>query len=541
MQSEPMSSYVAAFRPSRRGARPLDLAEARERSIRRRIGITWGLLVFNVLTYGGTTVLPIPYRVGQAITQAVLQVALVMALTLNRKVLLRPNVFLFLVTLLVFGTLVTVIQPPLHRGTLYRTVRLTEFVAVLWLLTPWWGRRDLLLVRSHIAALSAVLGSVLLGLLVAPGKTLNGRLAGVIWPMPATQVAHYAAVMTGLVTVLWICGLLRGRVALVAALVSVIILIMTHTRTALVGMIAGILVAGLSLIVARERARKLFTTLGTLAGIAVIALSGVIVAWLARGENSSQLFGLSGRTQVWALLLTFPRDGFQEIFGFGLSNSSFNGFAIDSNWLASYQEQGLFGVVICAVLLLFLLVAAYFQPRGVRRALALFLVTYCLVASYTEVGFTDASTYLLDLTLAASLLVPPLASRRMHQFLPVMLRPQLRLHQVSPDVSAISWYSWVIAAAFTGQAHWLAHLAAAALRDSHSSSHRIVRKADPRRAGRSRGAAGSATFTAATPTLTSAIPCRSIATAGRPLPSASRNGAPKDSRNEVNSRTLAES
>ena len=58
------------------------------------------------------------------------------------------------------------------------------------------------------------------------------------------------------------------------------------------------------------------------------------------------------------------------------------------------------------MILVFLLVTAYFQPRGVRRALALFLVTYCLVASFTEVGFTDASPYLLDLTVAASLLVP---------------------------------------------------------------------------------------------------------------------------------------
>ena len=100
------------------------------------------------------------------------------------------------------------------------------------------------------------------------------------------------------------------------------------------------------------------------------------------------------------------------IFGFGLSNISFNGLPIDSNWLASYQTQGLFGVVVCATMLLFLLVAAYFQPRGVQRALALFLVTYCLVASFTEVGFTDASMYLLDLTLAASLLVPSAAGRR---------------------------------------------------------------------------------------------------------------------------------
>jgi hypothetical protein len=104
--------------------------------------------------------------------------------------------------------------------------------------------------------------------------------------------------------------------------------------------------------------------------------------------------------------LSEQRDRFQEIFGFGLSNDSFNGLPIDSNWLASYLDQGLYGVVCCALIIVFLLVVAYFQPRGMRRALALFFITYCLVASFTEVGFTGASSYLLELTLAASLLTP---------------------------------------------------------------------------------------------------------------------------------------
>jgi hypothetical protein len=73
--------------------------------------------------------------------------------------------------------------------------------------------------------------------------------------------------------------------------------------------------------------------------------------------------------------------------------------------------QGLFGVAICTAILLFLLVTVYFQPHGVQRALALFLVIYCPVASFTELGFTDASTYMLDLALAASVLMPAVARR----------------------------------------------------------------------------------------------------------------------------------
>ncbi|HCU92576.1 MAG TPA: hypothetical protein DHU96_07455 [Actinobacteria bacterium] len=404
-----MSSSVAAFRP-RRGVPLLGPAEARERSVRRRVGLAWGLLVLNVLTYYGSLV-PVPHVAGKAITQGALPAALLVALTVNRRVIVRPNVFLCLVGLLVMEAILTSLQPQ-YLGTVYRTFRLAEFVAVLWLLTPWWGRRDLLLVRCHLASLSVVLGSVLLGLLVAPGSALvGGRLSGVLWYMPPPQVAHYAAVTLGLMVVLWLCGQVRGRPTLLIVLGAVIILILTHTRTALVGVVAGILVAGLSLIVAKARVRKFFVAASVVVSIAIMTLSSVITTWLARGEGTQQLTDLTGRTKVWGPLLTLPRDRFQEIFGFGLSNDSFNGLPIDSNWLASYQTQGIFGVVVCATILLFLLVTAYFQPRGVQRALALFLVTYCLVASFTEVGFTDASMYLLELFLAASLLVPSAPSR----------------------------------------------------------------------------------------------------------------------------------
>ena len=115
---------------------------------------------------------------------------------------------------------------------------------------------------------------------------------------------------------------------------------------------------------------------------------------------------------VWSLVVTLPRNWFEVLFGFGLSNNSFNGLPIDSNWLATYNDQGVVGIVLCASLLVFLFVAAYFRPRGAPRALALFLVTYCLVASYTETGLSQPSSYLLDLTLAASLLMPPLAAWR---------------------------------------------------------------------------------------------------------------------------------
>jgi hypothetical protein len=398
-----MNSSVAQVRPRERVLLPTS-TPASDRLVLRRVGIVWGLLVLNALTFYGSAV-HIPHAAGRIITQAALPAALVVALTVNRRVMIRPNVFLTLVSLLVIEAIITCLQPE-HLGTLYRTFRLAEFVAVLWLLTPWWGRRDLLLVRYHLTALAVILGSVVLGIMVAPGYAFDGgRLGGAIWAIPATQLAHYAAIMFGLVVMLWLAGHIRGRLTLVVVAVTGAILLLTHTRTALLALVAGILVAGLSLITIKARVRKFLASAGIISAIVIMTLSSLIGAYLARGEDTTQLHNLTGRTKVWGPLLAFPRDKFQEIFGFGLSNSSFNGLPIDSNWLASYQEQGLIGVLICAIILLFLLVAAYFQPHRPQRALAIFLATYCLVASFTEVGFTDVSMYLLDLTLAASLIM----------------------------------------------------------------------------------------------------------------------------------------
>ncbi len=410
-----MSSSVTALRrpPGRHpGVVPLDPAEARDRSIRRRVNAAWGLLYLNTLTFvAGVSLLHMPSKFGKGIAQGALPLAILVLLTVNPKVKVRPNVFLCLVGLLVVDTVVTGMQA--HFGTVFRTIRLAEFVVALWLTTPWWGRRDMLLLRCHLRWLYVALGSVLLGLLVAPGHafSFDGRLTGVIWPMLPTQIAQYAAIAAGLTVVLWLAHLLSGRITLVGVTVDIVILLLVHTRTALVGLVAGILVAGLSLFTINARVRKFFAAGAAAVSIGVVTVAGVVTTWLARGENAQGLATLTGRTNFWALVLNTPRTKFQEIFGFGLSSASVNGLPIDSNWLASYMQEGLFGAVVCAMMVLWLFVTAFFQPSDVRRALALFIVTYCLLASFTEDAFTDASTYLLDLTVAASLLVIPLVGQ----------------------------------------------------------------------------------------------------------------------------------
>jgi hypothetical protein len=386
-------------------------AQALARWTRRRVCLAWSLLFLNLLTFYPTTWnglplgVPIPSKVGKAITQGALLGALLVVLIVNRRRLIRPNVYLCLVSLLTIDAVVAGMQAEHLLGTSYRTVRLALFVVVLWLLTPWWGRRDLLLVRCQLALNFAVLGSVVLGFLVKHRLAMDqGRLAGVLWPIPPTGVAEFAAITIGLVVVLWLGHRVSGRAALLVVVGGGTIMVLTHTRTALVAMFAGILVASLSLFTIKARARKLLASAVVLVSVGVVTVGSVITAWLARGESTRQLTSLTGRTTVWTALLNAPRSEFQVIFGSGMSNLSFNGLPIDSNWLAAYNDLGLVGVTLCALMLLFPLGASYFKPRGVERALGLFLVTYCLLSSFTETGLSNPSMFLLELTLGASLL-----------------------------------------------------------------------------------------------------------------------------------------
>lgn len=412
-----MSSLGAALRP-RRGVPWAAAALRPERSVRRGVYLAWSLLFVNVLTFYPTTwnglplAVPIPSKIGKVVTQGAMLAALLVALMVNRRRFIRPNVFLCLLSLLVLDAVLAGLQAQHLVGTSYRTFRLAAFVATLWLLTPWWGRRDLLLARCHLGFISGVLGTVLIGFLLSPSKAMDqGRLAGVLWPIPPTEVAHFAAIVFGFVVVLWLGSRVSGRTALLTAVAAGAILLLTHTRTALLGMMLGLLVASLSLFTIKARVRKLLAASAVVAVIGDMTLSGMVTTWLSRGEDTQQLTSFTGRTVVWNAVVGAPRDELQRIFGFGMSNLSFNGLPIDSNWLGAYLDLGIAGVVICAAMLVFPLVSAGFRPRGVERALGLFLVTYCLVSSFTETGLSSPSSFMLDLTLAASLLVPPVWDR----------------------------------------------------------------------------------------------------------------------------------
>ncbi|GHJ59651.1 membrane protein [Nocardioides sp. OK12] len=388
------------------------LGGRRERAL---VGFAWGALVLNVLTYAETaTIVPLPQLVGSALTQGAVLVALLLALLANPGAVVRPQLFLLLLTVLAIGATAASLYSEFLLSATYRAGRMVLFVVVLWLLSTCFGRRDMLLLRMHRLTLAVVMGTVYVGALVAPGLAFafQDRLAGVLWPIPPTQVAHYAAVLLGTSLLLWMCRLVAGVRAGLMVLLSLLPLVATHTRTAVIGVVVAMLVASLSLVVGHVRVRRTLVVAGGGGAVLAALFVSPLTVWLLRGQSADEANRLTGRTDVWSAVADLERPWVEDLFGWGLSDQSFNGLPIDSSWVATYVDQGWLGVgVQTAVLLLLLMLAVVHRP-GPERAVALFLVVYCIVASITETGLGAPSVYLLDLTVAASLLVPGWRARQ---------------------------------------------------------------------------------------------------------------------------------
>ncbi|MDP9073136.1 MAG: O-antigen ligase domain-containing protein [Actinomycetota bacterium] len=375
----------------------------------------WLLLFFNGMPAIGSALVPVPHIALQLLPAAALGLAALLAIQLNRHMLIRPNVVLGLGTLLLAVAFTTSVRGTAGLGAMLRCARFSGFLATLWLLTPWWGRHDMLLLRCHLRALLIVMATIVAGLLVAPsralGGTQQGRLVGIVWHIPAPQVGQYAAVAAGCAIVGWLSGAIERKYAFPLVVVGVAFIGLSQTRTALLAVCIGIVLAALSLVLARPRVRRVFATVVLVAPLVLFVAAPALALWFHRGQSSSEISALTGRRAVWASVLSQPRSAFNRWLGFGLSDKSANGHPIDDTWLAVYKDEGIVGDVIVGAIFLFVLIAPSFHPPGPQRALALFLVGYCAVASYTEVTLGDATPYLLHIVAAASLIVPAVAGR----------------------------------------------------------------------------------------------------------------------------------
>ena len=209
-----------------------------------------------------------------------------------------------------------------------------------------------------------------------------------------------------------------ARRALLTGVPAIAILVLTHTRTALLAMIVGLLVAGASLLLARRRVRRFFAAGLIVVVVVAIPATPLLAHWLTRGQSAQGLTSLTGRTTAWSTVLSSHQPMTNVIFGNGLSNDAvnvslnpqLNGLSIDSSWISIYQDQGIFGDVLVGAIILLLLLTTLCRAHGPTRAMALFLIVYCMIAGISETGLGDVSPYLLDLAIAASLVTFPAAT-----------------------------------------------------------------------------------------------------------------------------------
>ncbi|MFF0273233.1 O-antigen ligase domain-containing protein [Streptomyces sp. NPDC004330] len=380
----------------------------------KAVGVVWALLGLNTLgSAGAKTVVAIPRSLIQMATMGALVAAFALALALNPRLRIRPSAFVFLLTLLLVPSLIGSVQQEAAYGALFRCARLALFVGTLWLLSRWWDG-SLTFVRHHVRMYFAVLVLVAAGLAVSPGTAMpeyyGGRLVGALWPLTPPQIGQYAAVVIGLAVLLLLGRRTTGAGAAVVIVPSFVLLAMTHTRTATLGLLIGLVLAIGSLFLTSGAARRFFAWAVFCATVAAVVFSSALRAWFLRGQSQENFANLTGRAKVWDALLAEPRTLGERVFGTGLGDKSFDGLPIDNSWLAVYDEQGLLGVTLVAAMVLVLGGVALLRPPSLPRACAIFLIGYCGISSYTEVGLGDASAYLLHLALAASLLAAPAAA-----------------------------------------------------------------------------------------------------------------------------------
>ncbi|QNP68143.1 O-antigen ligase domain-containing protein [Streptomyces roseirectus] len=378
------------------------------------VGLVWGLLILNTLgSAGAKTIVPLPRSLIQMATMGALVAAFALALAVNVRLRVRPSAYLLLLTLLLVPSVLASAHLESGFGALFRCARLALFVGTLWLLSRWWDGGETF-VRHHIRTYFVVLGSVAAGLAVSPGAAMpelyGGRLVGALWPLTPPQIGQYAAVIIGLTVLLLVGRRTGGRSAALVIVPSLVLLALTHTRTATLGLLVGLVVAVGSLVLTSGAARRFFTGAVVITVVVAVGFAPLVQAWFLRGQSQENFTSLTGRAKVWDALLAAPRSTTEHLFGAGLGDKSFAGLPIDNSWLAVYHEQGMTGVVLVGAFLVVLGAVALLRPPSLGRACALFLITYCAIASYTEAGLGDASPYLLHLAVAASLLATPAAT-----------------------------------------------------------------------------------------------------------------------------------
>lgn len=342
-------------------------------------------------------------------------VALLMVLPPRAALRIPAPLALFLL----YGTYV-VISSAFQPDALQAVFRGTRLVLGLLVPVLLWSvvrGRFQLIVYANAAAYAGLALTVIAGVFLAPelawqeGKPFqSARLVGAFLPMMAPRVGEIGAVLVGLTVILWTQRKIGLIVLAPAVMAGTALIVFSHTRTAAVALVLGLLVAFGTALRSPAGRRGLRLAAAGLA-LALPFLPGII-DWVVRGQDTEQLQKLSGRTAAWEFILSRPYDPQLFWFGHGLGDKrillrrgqgDINVVPIDNSWLDSFWETGAVGATLVALAVLAATVYAFKTPGYAARTFAGFLMTYVLVASVNESGLCDFSS--LTLLVLVSVLI----------------------------------------------------------------------------------------------------------------------------------------
>jgi hypothetical protein len=382
---------------------------------RRRVTAVWVLLFCSSLTWSlGTPeyVVPIPTRVEQLGTAMALAGALYVAYRYNPRFRLEGGWPVAMYALVAVVALCAPLTGTGGIGTAFRAGRFGVALLAMGLIAPAWRRDPWVLANAHARILRTMIGLALVWFAVGLGVNPEGRLISQVPALPPPQIGQFAGVLVGISVVQLVSRAPRLPHTGLWAVCGVVALLLSKTRTPLIAGAIALAVAVLLLGLSHARARRVLAALVLAGPLLFLALMPFVQAYLRRDQSDAVFSTLTGRTSAWAKVHAFPRTGFQQLFGVGYGDKSVDGIPIDNGYLASYHEVGKVGLVVVVTILVVLAARALVEATPANRALAVFLVTFVAIASYTETGIGDMSPYVMHLVLAGAMVATPIALAR---------------------------------------------------------------------------------------------------------------------------------
>lgn len=347
----------------------------------------------------------LPGRTQQFAALICVAVAGWLALRSNPRLTVGRTWFLVLLAVLPALSLIGPLMGMSGIGAVSRSVRFFLALGIFAMISWLWRTDAFDLVRTHIRIMRVMVAAAFISLALGQGSSFEGRLIAQVPALVPPQVAQFAAVGTGLAIIAAISRMPGTRRNLLWITLGTVALLLTQTRTATVALLLALTVAVVSLVPRYERARTIVLGLVLVSIPLFVLASDAAQTWYERGQSDDNLSTLTGRTKAWELVYEVERTQYTRLFGVGYGDKSIQGLPIDSGYIATFHEVGVVGVWAVVIILAVLALRALLDPRPANRAVALFLVVYVAVASYTETGIGDISAYVMHIVLAFSVVV----------------------------------------------------------------------------------------------------------------------------------------